>query len=84
MVKIYFATKGAKKKEVCEVASVYFKEYTLLKTTGIREGVLEPSWVLELIDSENEAVASFSNMIKWKYNQEAVLVVNIPSTHQFI
>ncbi len=84
MTSLYFNAPGARKKEVCEVADTYFTLYTLIKVTGSYNGIKTPSWILELVNPNKEALASFCNMVKWKYNQNTVLIVDISSTHIFM
>jgi hypothetical protein len=62
------------------LAADWFKGFTCFRGTGCWRGVFESSQVFEIDTVDEEKVFRFARALKEGLKQEAVLVVNIPST----
>lgn len=82
MYRIYVGDTGADIVPLLERAGI--GGATIFETVGIWRGVLEASFVVELMDVDEATVLAAAKLLKQELKQEAVLVVRIPSRSTLI
>jgi hypothetical protein len=86
MYRIY--TEDVNRKTIHNLADARFTGYTVYTATGVWKGDQELSLVLEFAAERDweigKSVCDLAREIKAANHQEAVLVVQIPATHDFI
>ena len=78
MFRVYTEDTGSDVAE--DIAAEYLDGFTLIRGIGCWRGTFEQSLVFEIDTSDSELVFKFAKALKSALDQEAVLVVNQPST----
>ena len=69
---------------ILAILDSYVDGYTLSESIGAWKGIQEKSLAIDFVDVPRGTVESIARIIKKRNDQDAVLILDIPVTAQFI